>query len=25
VVNGEYVRQHLGEDGKVMDMKRYIL
>ena len=25
VVNGDYVRQHLGEDGKVMDMKRYIL
>ena len=25
VVNGEYVRQHLGEDAKVMDMKRYIL
>ncbi|MBR5560284.1 MAG: ATP-dependent protease ATPase subunit HslU [Clostridia bacterium] len=25
VVNGEYVRQHLGEDGRVMDMKRYIL
>ena len=25
VVNGEYVRQHLGEDGKLMDMKRYIL
>ena len=25
VVNGEYVRQHLGEDGKMLDMKRYIL
>ena len=25
VVNGEYVRQHLGESGKTMDMKRYIL
>ena len=25
VVNGEYVRQHLGEDGKLIDMKRYIL
>ena len=25
VVNGEYVRTHLGEDAKVMDMKRYIL
>ena len=25
VVNGEYVRQHLGEDGKKLDMKRYIL
>ena len=25
VVNGEYVRKHLGEDGKTMDMKRYIL
>lgn len=24
-VNGEYVRQHLGESGKTMDMKRYIL
>ena len=25
VVNGDYVRQHLGEDGKLIDMKRYIL
>ena len=25
VVNGEYVRQHLGEDGKMLDMQRYIL
>ena len=25
VVNGDYVRQHLGESGKTMDMKRYIL
>ena len=25
VVNGEYVRTHLGEDGKMLDMKRYIL
>lgn len=25
VVNGEYVRQHLGESAKTMDMKRYIL
>ncbi|MBR4038951.1 MAG: ATP-dependent protease ATPase subunit HslU [Clostridia bacterium] len=25
VVNGEYVRQHLGGDAKMMDMKRYIL
>ena len=25
VVNGEYVRKHLGEDGKTVDMKRYIL
>ena len=25
VVNGDYVRKHLGEDGKVLDMKRYIL
>ena len=25
VVNGEYVRKHLGEDGKLIDMKRYIL
>ena len=25
VVNGEYVRTHLGESGKAMDMKRYIL
>ena len=25
VVNGEYVRTHLGGNGKTMDMKRYIL
>ena len=25
VVNGDYVRKHLAEDGKVLDMKRYIL
>ena len=25
VVNGEYVKKHLGEDGKTVDMKRYIL
>jgi len=25
VVNGEYVRKHLGNDSKMMDMKRYIL
>ena len=25
VVNGEYVRKHLGEDGRSLDMKRYIL
>ena len=25
VVNGDYVRQHLGESGKTMDIKRYIL
>ena len=25
VVNGDYVRQHLGEDGKLIDMRRYIL
>lgn len=24
-VNGEYVRKHLGENGKTMDMKQYIL
>ena len=25
VINGDYVREHLGEDGKTVDMKRYIL
>ena len=25
VVNGEYVRKHLGENAKMMDMQRYIL
>jgi len=25
VINGDYVREHLGSDGKVADMKRYIL
>ena len=25
VINGDYVREHLGEDGKIADMKRYIL
>jgi len=25
VINGDYVREHLGEDGKTADMKRYIL
>ena len=25
VINGDYVREHLGEDGKTADMRRYIL
>ena len=25
VINGDYVREHLGEDGKKVDMQRYIL
>lgn len=25
VINGDYVREHLGQDGKRVDMKRYIL
>lgn len=25
LINGDYVREHLGEDGKTADMKRYIL
>ena len=25
VINGEYVREHLGSDAKKADMKRYIL
>ena len=25
VINGEYVREHLGGDTKKADMKRYIL
>ena len=25
VINGDYVREHLGADGKTVDMKRYIL